>query len=366
MGGSRARSAPPRAGRPRAGFARFPRAGLAILAGVLLPSCGGDGAGPRLYVTSGFTDEVLVLDPDDGRLLERVSMDLRPGERDEPHGVAVAPEGEHWYATLSHGEPTLWKFETAGDRLVGRVTLPGAGASRVGLSPDGSRGAVPDYWLGGLGKDGRVAVVRLHDLTLEGAPEVCPAPHDAQWNRKGTRIAVTCALSDEIVILDAGSLRPVSRFPVAAGPPPTPGNPTARPMNLVWSPDGERIYVTLMDAGTVAAFTPGGEAVWSVGVGGGPAQIAATSSGEWLVVPNRHGGTLALVHTPSRKASALPLPDAMHPHGVALHPEGTVAYVTYEGTTRSAGGVVAVDLTDGRVLWRTEAGVFTLGIAYRP
>jgi DNA-binding beta-propeller fold protein YncE len=60
------------------------------------------------------------------------------------------------------------------------------------------------------------------------------------------------------------------------------------------------------------------------------------------------------------------LADDPHPHGVALSPDGSTAFVTHEGTTRSTGGVTAVRLSDGAVLWRTAAGVFTLGIAWRP
>ncbi len=58
--------------------------------------------------------------------------------------------------------------------------------------------------------------------------------------------------------------------------------------------------------------------------------------------------------------------DGPHPHGVVLSPDGSVAYVTNEGTTRSSGGVTAIWLADGAILWRTEVGVFTLGIAWRP
>ncbi|NIU77918.1 MAG: hypothetical protein GWN71_31500, partial [Gammaproteobacteria bacterium] len=84
-----------------------------------LVACGtGDQAG-RVYLGSGMTDRVFVLDSRDGAVLDTLTLDPRRGETDEPHGLAVAPDGRHWYATLSHGEPTLWKFESDGDRLVG-------------------------------------------------------------------------------------------------------------------------------------------------------------------------------------------------------------------------------------------------------
>jgi hypothetical protein len=106
---------------------------------------GPDGPNPtareRLYMTSGFTDEVLRIDPADGSIISRISTEVRRDEVDEPHAVAISPDGKHWYATVAHGEPTLWKYEVQGDRLVGRVTLPTAGAARIGITPARNRGS---------------------------------------------------------------------------------------------------------------------------------------------------------------------------------------------------------------------------------
>jgi DNA-binding beta-propeller fold protein YncE len=335
---------------------------------MVVGACGGGtaGDGPRLYVTSGFGDEALILDPVEGVVMDRRSLDPRPGERDEPHGIDVSPDGRHWYATLSHGEPTLWKFETREDRRVGTVTLPLRGAARVEVSPDGSHAAVADYWLGGLGEPSQVALVELATLRVIDTPTVCPAPHHAAWDPAGARLAVTCSLSDEVVILDAATLEPEARFPVLAQPNPSPGNPVAKPMNVAWSPDGSRIYVTLARSGRVAAFEVDGTPVWSTATGDGPAQIEITPGGEWLVVAHRGGGTLGLVDAATGEARVLPLAEAVHPHGVALDTTGTRAFVTFEGTTTSEGGVAAVDLEEGRVLWSVRAGLFTLGVAYLP
>ena len=342
---------------------------VASLAALSACSLGSE-AGPRLYVTSGFTDEVLILDPDDGRIVAERTLDRRPGERDEPHDVAVALDGRHWYATLAQGEPTLWKFETRGDRLVGRVSLPLNGAARIGISPDGQRAIIPDYWLGGLGAMSEVAIVELGNLSVIADREVCAAPHHAAWSPSGSRIGIACALSDELVILDGRSFDEVARFTVGsqAGDPPNPGNPRAQPMNIAWSPTGAVIFVSLMREGRAAAYTLGGEVLWSARTGDSPAQIALTPDGATLVVANRGGvdGTLTLVDAETGSVRTLSLAGFVHPHGLAIHPGGEVVYVTYEGSTTSQGGVVAVELASGAVLWQTEAGVFTLGVAYLP
>ena len=320
-------------------------------------------AGERLYVTSGFTDEVLRIDPSDGSVVGRISTERRRDEVDVPHAVAISPDGRYWYVTVAHGEPTLWKYEMEGDRLVGRVTLPTAVAARIGITPDGTRAFVPDYDRSQPGIPGRVAVVDLADLSVVATHVVCGGPHHAEVDPGGHLVAVACSLSDEIVLLDAGTLEERGRF--FAGPEVgPPGQPALKPLNLDWSPDGRTIWVGLHLAASVRAFRTDGEIVGTVAVGNRPAQIALTEDGRTLVVANRGDASLSLVDTDSLVETArIPL-GAGHPHGIALDDAGRRAFVSCEGTSQSAGRAVAVDLESGSVLWSVEAGAYTLGAAY--
>ena len=327
------------------------------------PDGPGSSSGERLYVTSGFTDEVLRIDPSDGTILRRIPTERRRDEVDEPHAVAVSPDGKHWYVSVAHGEPTLWKYETAGDRLVGRVSLPTAGAARIGITPDGARAFVPDYDRSQPAVPSRVAVVDLEDLSVVATPVVCGGPHHAEVNPAGDLVAVACSLSDEIVLLDARTLAERGRFP--AGPEAGPaGQPALKPLNLDWSPDGETLWVGLHLAGAVRAFRPTGEVVGTVSVGSRPAQLALTSDGATLVVANRGDASMSIVDTATLLETArIPL-GAEHPHGIALDDQGRRVFISCEGTPQTPGRAVAVDLDGGSVLWSVEAGAYTLGAAY--
>jgi DNA-binding beta-propeller fold protein YncE len=322
-------------------------------------------ASARLYITSGATDEVLVLDARDGRALDRITTERRRDEVDEPHGIAVAPDGKHWFVTLSHGDPTLWKFELPGDRLVGRVELATFGAARIGITPDSRRAFIPDYYRSGQGAVSGLAVVDLHTLDIVDRPMVCPAPHDAQVDPAGTRVAIACSLSDEVVVLNVETLEQVSRFYVDDVPGP-PGSPLFKPLNLLWSPSGDTLYVGLNAAAEARAFDVEGNALGSVAVGAGPAQIALTADGRTLVTANRNDASVSLVdlRTFSERAR-VPL-ERPHPHGIALDNHDHTAFITYEGDIGGAGGVVALDLSSAEVVWSAEAGAYTLGIAYVP
>lgn len=325
----------------------------------------GDSPGGRLYITSGATDEVLVLDALDGRVLERFVTKLRRDEVDEPHGIAVAPNGEHWYVTLAHGDPTLWKFELPGDRLVGRVELGTYGAARIGITPDSRRAFIPDYYRSGQGQTSGLAVVDLHTLEIEDRPLVCSAPHDAEVDPEGARVAIACSLSDEIVVLDVESLQEISRFHVDDSPGP-PGEPIFKPLNLLWSPSGDTLYVGLHAAGLIRAFDVEGTLLGSAAVGAGPAQIALTADGQTLVTANRNDSSASVIDLPAFSERERVQLGRTHPHGIALADRSQIAYVTYEGSVGSPGGVVAIDLSSAEVVWSVEAGAYTLGVAYVP
>jgi DNA-binding beta-propeller fold protein YncE len=317
----------------------------------------------RLYVTSGATDEVFLIDPTDGRTLKSFSLDVRRDEIDEPHGIEVAPDGSHWYATVSHGDPTLWKFELPGDRLVGRVALGTYGAARIGITPDGQRGFIPDYYRSGQGQLSGLAVVDLFDLEIIARPTICPAPHDAQVDPAGQLVAIACTFSDEIVLLDAETLQEVDRFFVDEQPGPA-GTPRFKPLNLVWSPDGATLYVALHLAGAVRAYDLQGNVLATATVGAGPTQIALAPDGMTLVTANRDDQNVSILDLPAlTERQRVPLAGA-HPHGVVIDPAGGIAYVTYEGDIQSPGGVVAIQLAAGTVLWSAEVGAYTLGVTF--
>jgi DNA-binding beta-propeller fold protein YncE len=336
----------------------------------LVAACGAPAERGTVLTTATLNDRVVVLDAATGRVRDSIPLDPRPVEIDEPHGLAAAPDGRYWYATVSHGESTLWKFERPDNRLVGRVRLGTSGAARIGITPDSRLALVPDYYRDGVDRaaPSQVAVVELGDLTVTARLELCPGPHDAQVSPDGTLAAVACSLSDEVVLVDLGTLEPVARVSVdqdrVAAEPGV--GPRAKPLNLVWGPEGEKIYVTLHLVDKVVAIdrSGGGKTDRSVAVGTGPTQLALTPDGTTLVVANRGDGTMSLVdrwELVERRRIDL---GVIHPHGVAISADGRIAFVSYEGDTKSDGGVVAVDLASGEVIWQRAVGQYHLGVMY--
>ena len=332
---------------------------VALAGGACTP---GASDGGTVLVASAMTDQILVLDAATGVVRDSVSLDVRRAEIDEPHGMAAGPGGRYWYATVAHGEPTLWKFERPENRLVGRVRLGTWGAARIGISPDGAVAFVPDYYRDDPGVESMVAVVSLHDLSVEARLTVCGGPHDAQVSPDGRWVAIACSQSDEIVLLDAVSYEVAARVSMGG----TSGEPHSplKPLNVVWGASGEVLYATLHGSDEVVAVDRSWRVVDRVDVGAGPAQLAIGPYSGTLVVANRRDGTASLLTmAPLAERSRVDL-GVDHPHGVAVADGDGPAFIGYEGTTTSTGGVVALDLVTGEILWRRDVGVLSLGVMY--
>ncbi len=341
---------------------RRPWAALGLVSILLVASCAGEpeGEGARLLVASGFTDQVFVLDPESGAVLDSVAIRGRPFARDEPHAIAVSPEGDRWYLTLAHGEPELQVFERPGHRLIGALRLPMGGAARIGLTPDGRIAFVPDFGRSAGDEPGEVARIRTRTLEITHQVRVCPAPHDARVDPTGELVLVACAFGSEVVLLSAADLSELGRVSIGDGMMPM-------PMNVAWSPDGDRAWVTLMGGDRIVEIDREGRLVRSVDAGPQPTSLLATPDGRRLLVTNRQGRSLSIFHLPGLELELeVPLGDAPHPQGIAIDPTGRHAWISYEGEVGGLGGVVAVEIDSGELLWRTPVGAFVLGVAWAP
>ena len=314
-----------------------------------------------------YEDVIHVLNPATGRVVREIAADPRPSARDEPADVAVGHRGTSWYMVLGEAPATLWEFfgtETVPTR---RIRLPGfRNAGRIAVSPDDRFALISEYFLGEAQQPGMVAVVNLETGAV-GRMAPCPAPYAIAFNAANTAVAVSCPVADEIVVMGADDFAAETRFQTIA-PEQTPssaGNPVARPMGIAWSPGGDRIFAALYDRASVGVFTPQGDFIREIRLDGRPVNLLASGTGRYVVAVTREEPAVVVVDTRSGEARKMVLPEAEAPHDVVLSPDGRVAYVAWEGSPTSPGGVSAVDLDAGEILWTRETGPMTTGIAYR-
>lgn len=323
--------------------------------------------GDALLVSSIYDDRVRVLDPATGDVLAELEVGTREAGRDEPAGMAVAGDASAWYLVLGESPPALAEFPGRAGEPARTISLPDfRSASRVGLSPDGRWAVVTEYFLGEAVQPGHVAFVDLESERV-GLMAPCPTPYGVAFDDSGAQVALSCPTGDEVVVLDGGTFEVRHRFVVTTPNviPGNPGNPVSRPMGIAWAPAGDRIFVSLYDEQKLGIYTPQGDFFREVPLGARPVNLTVTGRGRYVVVVTREAPTVTVVDTRSGEARAMPLPDARNPHDVTVSPDGRTAYVAWEGGPEQPGGVTAVDLDEGVVLWEQETGPMTTAVVYR-
>lgn len=146
-----------------------------------------------------------------------------------------------------------------------------------------------------------------------------------------------------------------------AGGPALSGN--RAPFELVFAPDGRRVYATEMAEGTVAvidAATGAVQAHWSTG-GERPAGLALSPDGSTLLVANSYSGSVAVLDTATGARRALiPIPGM--PYNPAVAPDGKRAFVSVSQLDQ----VAVVDLPTASVRARVSVGHRPRALALTP
>lgn len=147
------------------------------------------------------------------RLVRSIEVGSWPTEIEGPHGLAVAPDGEHWYLSLAHGQPgptgNVVKYATADDAWLGEAEV-GMFPATMAISPSIGLLYVVNFNLHGLHEPSSVSVVDPDSMTEVGRVGVGVMPHGARMNRAGSKLYTVNMMDDVLVEIDAYRLE-VSR-----------------------------------------------------------------------------------------------------------------------------------------------------------
>jgi DNA-binding beta-propeller fold protein YncE len=286
---------------------------------------------------------------------------------DGPHGVAVAPDGRHYYVTTGHGTPHghLWKYRTEDHTVAGRVEL-GLFPASLQVSPDGHYAYVVNFNLHGDMVPSSVSVVSTAQMVEIARLQTCTMPHGSRTNPEGTRHYSACMMDDVLVEIDTGELEVVRHFVLTAGgehglrgaPAGHGGHANAAggqcsPTWAATSPDGRRVYVACNAANDIVEIDA---EAWTllrrIPAGDGVYNLAVTGDGRLLVATNKRGNSVSVFEIASgRELARIP---TLRPvvHGVAISDDSRYAFISVEGRGSMPGTVEVVDL---RALVRVAA-----------
>lgn len=342
----------------------------ALLAGLAAPGASAQAPGASaeteaygrsyyVYVAAESDDAVHLVryGPAGAEVVRTVEVGSYPAEIEGPHGLAVDPDGGHWYVSIAHGFPygAVHKYETGTDERVGAVTL-GLFPATLDVSPATGLLYAVNFNLHGPLEASSISVVEVDTMTEVARVDTGVRPHGGRLGRDGSAFYSVNMMDAELVELDAFTFEIDRRLPLGEGVMPT---WVTRP-----TPDG-KVYVTGNNVARIFEIDLGS---WRIErtfeTGAGPYNIAVSPDGTRMAATYKNGDAVGFWDLEQGREIARTATSRTIPHGVVATPDGEYAFVTLEGVGAAPGTVEVYRLATGERVAAVDVGKQAGGIAF--
>jgi DNA-binding beta-propeller fold protein YncE len=303
-------------------------------------------------------------------------MGTNPTEVNGPHGVAVSPDGRYYFVTTAHGVPNggMWKFSTAGDSLLGRVTL-GSFPATVQVSPNGAYALAVNFNLHGDMVPSSVSVVWTEGMVEIARVQTCTMPHGSRFNPQGTKHYSACMMNDALVEIDTKDFKVSRHFMLSKGSEhgmPGPVGAMAMSHDLTCSPtwaqpsaNGASVFVACNKSNEIVEVNANAWAVKRrLPAGEGVYNLATTHDGKLLIGTNKKGQSVSVIDIATGREAARISTTRRLPSGVAVSSDDKYAFVTLEGVGSEPGTVDVIDLATLKRVASVDLGQQAGGIDF--
>ena len=316
-----------------------------------------------------------------------------PTEVAGPHGVAVSPDGKHYFVTTAHGTPfgKLTKFNVETNAAEGSVML-GNFPATTQVSPDGFYVYVVNFNLHGDMEPSDVSVVAADEMVEIARIRTCTMPHGSRVSSDGTKQYSACMMDEELVEIDTRTLGVSRHFFLTKGQemgmtgappergaaahaghdmgghgmePPKPGDVSCSPTWAQPSRDGTRVWVACNKSSeiveidvrtwTLVRRLPAGNGVYNLGV---------THDGTKLIATNKRDASVSVFDIASGKELGRIPTTRKVVHGVAISDDDRYAFVSIEGVGSEPGTMDVIDLTTLKKVASVDLGQQAGGIDF--
>jgi DNA-binding beta-propeller fold protein YncE len=317
----------------------------------------------RIYVGTESADAVAVVEAPSWKVVKQIPVGISLEDIEGVHGLAIAPDGKHWYITLAHGFPygSLWKFTVGRDSLVGRAEL-GNFPATIGITPDGAWGFVVNYNLHGDKTIDTVSAVYIPTMTEVTQIRACVKPHGLDVSQNGAFVIVTCTRDDTILKIDVGTLRESARGSVRL-PEEEAAGKDCYATGVQVMPDGSRAYVSCGHANEVRVVDLATMRVKErIAECKGAYLLQLDPEARRLWVPCRSGQDFVVIDTQTNKIVGRIPTTREFPHTAAFSPDGAYALLTQESKGVIPGAMDVVERGSLKKVMSVDVGLQATGI----
>lgn len=335
----------------------------------------------HMYVAAESADEIyhVAFDRRGARVENVIPVGYMATEIEGPHGLAVDPEGEHWYVTMAHGKPygLVYQYSTATNELLAETEL-GLFPATMQISPETGLLYVVNFDLHGDMSPSSVSVVDTEEMIEVERITTGPMPHGSRVGFDGSMHYSCAMMSGELFEIDAFGLE-VNR--VLQLDPPAPeggeseegdgdeepehGHGGSKPTWVDPHPSGGRVYVALNGAAQIVEVDLESWAITRrFDTAPGPYNVAVSPDGTKLVATYKTAGAVGIWDLEQGVELARIPSTRRVTHGVSISPDSRFAFVTNEGIGGEAGTVDVFDLRTQEMVSTVEVGLQAGGIAF--
>jgi len=320
-----------------------------------------------VYVACESSDEVYKIrfDGVQATVAGIVDVGYQPTEIEGPHGLAVDPDGKHWYLSIAHGKPfgLVYKYRTDTDELVGETEV-GMFPATMEISRATGLLYCANFNLHGRMIPSSISIVDPDAMVEVARTTTGPMPHGSRIGVDGLHHYSCAMMSGHLFELDAVNFAVTRRLQLDETKPEG-HDSLVKPTWVDPHPDGKRVFVALNAGAQVAEVHL---ADWSVrrrfATAEGPYNLEVTPDGKKLVVTYKTAGAVGIWDVASGEELARIPSSRRVTHGVVVSPDNRFAFVTSEGVGGEPGAVDVFDLATDEKVAAVDVGLQAGGIAF--
>jgi len=351
---------------------------------------GGQAVSYSAYVCAESDDTIALVrftpaGPGKGSLAVEKTIDVGvwPTEIEGPHGIAVHPDGRHWFVSLSHGNPygSIHKFETGTDEFVDAVEV-GLFPATMDISSTTGFLYVVNFNLYGPMERSSVSVVDTASMAEIARVPTGIMPHGSRMGPRGANQYSVSMMDDHLWEIDGLTFEVARKLPLSehAEHMAMMDMTSESGMAMMKSMRADLVQPTwaTQPAETGKLYVAGNNsnAIYEVDVDGwsisrtfadttaGPYNLDVTRDGRWLVATYKKSAAIGIWDLETGTEVANIETTRPIPHGVVISPDGRYAFVTNEGIGGEPGTVEVYDLGTKTRAAAVDVGKQAGGIAF--